>query len=230
MVSNGVSPNATSNTVTLTVNGTAPSITTQPASVSGTLSGSASFTVAATGTGTLSYQWYKAGTAISGATSATLSLTNLQLTDAASYSVTVTGTVAPAATSNTASLTVTQGFTDWATAKGLTGTTAAATATPAGDGITNLVKFAHGLDPLQPVTSGLPTLITESGQQVFRFTRPNYLTGVTYTVQTSPDLVTWTASATAPAVESSTATTDTLKLTLPTGQTKLFVRLLVSQP
>ncbi len=70
-VSNSVST-VTSAAVTLTVNGAAvaPSITTQPANVTVTAPAQASFSVVATGTGPLSYQWRRNGTAIPGATSA----------------------------------------------------------------------------------------------------------------------------------------------------------------
>ena len=61
---------------------TRPTITTQPTSVTGT---SATFAVAATGTGTLTYQWYNGSGAISGATS-----TSYSTATAGSYYVTVT--------------------------------------------------------------------------------------------------------------------------------------------
>src|SRR2546422_2254966 len=62
----------TSNAATLTVNAAVvpPSITTQPTSQTVTAGQSATFSVAASGTAPLSYQWRKNGTAISGATSA----------------------------------------------------------------------------------------------------------------------------------------------------------------
>src|SRR5712692_8178136 len=62
----------TSNAAALTVNAAVvpPSITTQPASQTVTAGQSATFSVAASGTAPLSYQWRKNGTAISGATSA----------------------------------------------------------------------------------------------------------------------------------------------------------------
>ena len=82
-----------------------PSITTQPASQTANVGGSASFSVTATGAAPLSYQWYKAGAAIVGATSATLSLSNVQTSDAASYTVTVSNNVT-SMTSNAATLTV----------------------------------------------------------------------------------------------------------------------------
>src|SRR5207245_7381997 len=61
----------TSSAATLTVSATvvAPSITTQPASQTVTTGQTATFSVTATGTAPLSYQWRKNGTTISGATS-----------------------------------------------------------------------------------------------------------------------------------------------------------------
>jgi DNA/RNA endonuclease G (NUC1) len=67
-----------------------PVITTQPVSQSAPLGGSASFTVAATGTGALSYQWFKDGELVPGATGTSLSLTGVTLADVGSYDVVVT--------------------------------------------------------------------------------------------------------------------------------------------
>src|SRR5207248_2040998 len=71
VVSNGAGT-ATSNAATLTVNTApvAPTITTQPANQTVTTGQTATFTVTATGTAPLSYQWQKNGANISGATSA----------------------------------------------------------------------------------------------------------------------------------------------------------------
>src|SRR5206468_16072 len=57
----------TSSVATLTVN-SPPTITTQPASRTVTAGQTASFSVTATGTAPLSYQWQRAGVPISGAT------------------------------------------------------------------------------------------------------------------------------------------------------------------
>lgn len=99
---------ATSNAATLTVNSAAvaPTITTQPSSATVNVGASATFTVAATGTAPLSYQWYKGVAAISGATSASYTLASAQLTDASTYRCVVSNS-AGSATSNTATLTVT---------------------------------------------------------------------------------------------------------------------------
>ncbi|KAB7729281.1 hypothetical protein F5984_16760 [Rudanella paleaurantiibacter] len=66
-------------------------ITSQPATGSAVCAGgSLSLSVAVSGAAT-TYQWYKGGTLVSGQTTATLSLTNVQTTDAGSYSLVVTG-------------------------------------------------------------------------------------------------------------------------------------------
>ena len=98
---------ATSTAATLTVNAaaTAPSITTPPASVTVTAGAGASFTVVASGTAPLTYQWLKNSAAISGATNANHVIAATVAADAGSYAVTVTNS-AGSATSTAATLTV----------------------------------------------------------------------------------------------------------------------------
>lgn len=85
---------------------TAPAITTQPASKAVTPGAKATFTVVASGTAPLSYQWSKNGTAISGATAATYTTPATVSTDnAASFTVKVTNS-AGTKTSNAATLSV----------------------------------------------------------------------------------------------------------------------------
>ncbi len=85
---------------------TAPSIDTQPKPQSVTVGGSASFTVVASGTDPLSYQWLWKGAVIAGANSATLTLNDVTLSQAGNYSVVVSNSVG-SVTSDTALLTVT---------------------------------------------------------------------------------------------------------------------------
>jgi hypothetical protein len=59
---------------------------------------SATFSTEVTGLGPISYQWLKNGAPISGATSATLTLSGVQASDAASYSVTATNGTGPVTT------------------------------------------------------------------------------------------------------------------------------------
>jgi hypothetical protein len=83
----------------------APAITTQPVAVSALKGTTATFSVVATGTSPLTYQWSKGSTAISGATTATLSITGVQPADAGNYSVTVSNGVG-SITSSAVALTV----------------------------------------------------------------------------------------------------------------------------
>jgi glucose/arabinose dehydrogenase len=108
---------ATSDAATLTVQqaGTAPSITRQPTSVTVTQGQTATFTVTATGSAPLSYQWQRLvsgtwlnvsnGGNVSGATTATLTISNAVPKNAGTYRVVVSNSFG-SATSNTATLTV----------------------------------------------------------------------------------------------------------------------------
>jgi len=98
----------TSSAATLTVNTApvAPSISTQPASQTVTAVQTASFSVTATGTAPLSYQWNKNGTAISGATSSSYTTPATTSSDnGAQFAVVVSNTTG-SVTSNSATLTV----------------------------------------------------------------------------------------------------------------------------
>ena len=98
----------TSNAATLTVSDVLPmgvAITTQPSAVRVTVGSSASFSVTATGTAPLSFQWRKGGVAIPGATAATYSLPSVQLADAETYDVIIAND-AGAISSMAATLTV----------------------------------------------------------------------------------------------------------------------------
>ena len=108
LVSNAIG-SITSNPATLTVNAAtvAPSITTQPTGQTVTAGQAATFTVAATGTAPLSYQWRKNGVAISGATSSIYTTSATTSSDSGTqFTVLVSNTVG-SVTSNPATLTVT---------------------------------------------------------------------------------------------------------------------------
>ncbi len=83
-----------------------PLITTQPSSQTTVVGGSATFTVVATGTAPLTYQWFKDDVAVDGATGASLTVNNVQATDVGQYDVVVSN-AAGSVTSNAASLIVT---------------------------------------------------------------------------------------------------------------------------
>ncbi|QQS09860.1 MAG: immunoglobulin domain-containing protein [Phycisphaerales bacterium] len=82
-----------------------PTISTQPVGGTGCTGTSFGFTVAATGTGTLTYQWRRNGVDISGATGTTYTIASVVLTSGAFYDCVVTNDCG-STTSNPAQLTV----------------------------------------------------------------------------------------------------------------------------
>jgi pectate lyase len=92
----------------LTVNSSpvAPTFISQPASQIVVAGSTVAFSAQAAGTAPISYQWNKNGTPVAGATSTSLTVTNVQTTNAGSYTLTASNSVG-AATSDAAVLTVT---------------------------------------------------------------------------------------------------------------------------
>jgi len=90
----------------INTNPVAPVFTVQPASQVVLYGSTVSFTALAAGTAPISYQWSKDSTPISGATSSTLTLTNVQTADAGSYTIAASNAVGTA-TSSAAILAVT---------------------------------------------------------------------------------------------------------------------------
>ncbi len=84
---------------------TAPAFTTQPAAQSVTAGANVTFTAAASGDPAPTFQWSKNGTAIAGATGATLALANVQVGDAGNYTVVATNS-AGSVTATVAALSV----------------------------------------------------------------------------------------------------------------------------
>ncbi|HEY1171115.1 MAG TPA: YHYH protein [Verrucomicrobiae bacterium] len=95
----------TSGNAVLSVN-TAPSITQDPQSLTISEGNNATFTVTASGTSPLSYQWKKGSSVINNATNSSYTITNATTASAGTYSVVVTNIVS-SVTSGSATLTVT---------------------------------------------------------------------------------------------------------------------------
>ena len=83
-----------------------PQIAAQPVNVTVVQGGNTNFSVTATGSATLAYQWQLAGVNLGGATSSTLTLNNVQAAQAGNYTVIVTNNFG-SVTSSVATLTVT---------------------------------------------------------------------------------------------------------------------------
>lgn len=68
-----------------------------------------------------------------------------------------------------------------------------ATANPSGDGLTNLLKYALGLDPHIPTVSPVDFAQTPT-DWIFTYSRPTSRPDLTYAVEVSTNLVNWTAT------------------------------------
>jgi hypothetical protein len=104
VVVSGTCGAAVTNSASLTVN--ASTVATPLASLTNNLGTSATFATVASGTGPFAYVWKKNGTNIVGATTASLTLTNLSYTDAGVYSVEVSGTCGTAVQSATLTINI----------------------------------------------------------------------------------------------------------------------------
>lgn len=215
---------------------TAPAITSHPASQTKTVGDSVTFSVTATGSETLTYQWRFKGDAIGGATGSSLSLSNVQLADAGDYDVVVTNPVS-SVTSNAATLTVTapvSRFDAWRAEHfdsaelgnpAISGPDVVLTA----DGMTNLLKYALGLNPRVAATAGVPEAGATATHWTFTFTRPADRDDVVYTVQASANLTDWTTITVTATKVSTTNGVDTWRAEYPLSSAdKLFFRLKVA--
>ncbi len=114
-------------------------------------------------------------------------------------------------------------------------------ATPAGDGISNLAKYALGLKPKTDGTSALPTIsFTASGGSRFltlTYNKSLAASDVTCVVEVSGDLQTWSSGAndttTVSAINNAAGTMQTVvqRDLTPTGSAaQRFIRLRINQP
>ena len=114
-------------------------------------------------------------------------------------------------------------------------------ATPAGDGIPNLIKYALGLPPKSVGTVGLPTVsyITDGNSRFLTLTYRKSLAAsdVSYVVEVSGDLQTWSSGAGyTTTVSTSNNPAGTMQavverdLTPASGAGRRFIRLRINQP
>lgn len=189
----------------------APVFTTHPASVRTAPGSTATFSVTATGTPAPTYRWLISldqgttwtnlsdNSTYAGTTLATLTVQVDATLASRHYRCVATNTGGTTA-SNAALLTFSDDFTLWQTAyftaeelrlPALTGADGIRSA----DGLTNLMKYALGLAPQVPATAAeLPTTRTTATNWEFTYQRPADTADLTYTVEISTDLLTWTTS------------------------------------
>ena len=201
----------------------APKITTQPASQSIMMGQTATFSVAATGTGPLSYQWKKNGAAINGATSATYTTVATTASDnGAQFLVTVSNSVG-SATSNAALLSVNSGSSQLTVSPSslsfgavTVGTSSALTATVTNSGNSNATISNVSVSGAGFNASGASGVTLAPGQnQVVNVTFAPSGTGsvsgrvtVTSNAANSPTIISLSGSGTPLTVTSITVTPD----------------------
>ena len=104
-----------------------------------------------------------------------------------------------------------------------------AEAMPAGDGIANIVRYAHGVGPYAPVHHLLPRIATDGNARVFRFRYDASKTDLVWKVKASDELAGWTQTL----FDSTTSTIPPLvdgwlSVELPSSGSKIFARLELS--
>ena len=106
---------------------------------------------------------------------------------------------------------------------------AAPSANPAGDGISNLLKYALGLDPLHSATAGLPQVGQLPGYLTLTYSRPKAVTDIQYTPQFSDDLFTWSSTNVIQEVLADDGSTQTVRAKVAsTGVNRRLLRLTVA--
>lgn len=98
------------------------------------------------------------------------------------------------------------------------------------DGFSNLMRYALGLDPVEPVGDRAPQTTATETNWIFTYTRPAATTDLVYTVQASTDLVDWTTIVVTPTMTGSVGGMQTWQATYPRASaSRLFYRLKVAR-
>lgn len=121
-------------------------------------------------------------------------------------------------------------YATWLATTPWTGADSSPVSDPDGDGVSNLLEYAFGSDPLTPSSTADPVCALNPSTSSLTFTFLRARSDLTYEVQSSSDLSTWQTIATNPGTVSATTpitVTDTASLA---DTPRRFLRVRVSQP
>lgn len=109
---------------------------------------------------------------------------------------------------------------------------------PAGDGVSNLMKYALGMDPTVPTTHGLPEMKMTNGRLALTFSRQKSAIDIVYQVQAAGDLfgfsnatVVWSSASNAYGGGTNSSQAVTVQDAVDAASTnRRFMRLQISRP
>lgn len=176
-----------------------PVIATAPVTQTVVEGGDVVFTVVASGSAPLRYQWLKNGEPLVGENAAALSFSDVLPADSASYSVIVRNDYGSANAAAVLTVASAGSYLGWAVAHFLPGelllpAVSGPAADPDGAGVTNLVRYAFGLPARGPVAAPTSVITVVDGGLNYlavQFTRAAVSDDLLYTVQASGNLVDW---------------------------------------
>ena len=97
------------------------------------------------------------------------------------------------------------------------------------DGLTNLLKYALGLNPKVDATTGLPVAGTTASEWTYTYQRPSDRSDLSYVVEVSSNLTSWTTEGVTHVLVTSAEGTETWRATYPlAGHANAFFRLKVA--
>ncbi len=244
---NGAKGPARLNIGAIPSSGTAPVFTLQPQPVSVVAGNTATFTInytgqfpttlfwqrRAAGTDTWVYvstsdSFYFSGTGVALTIRPTAAMNGDQFRCVASNNLGTTY-------SNSALVTVTETLDSWShehfTAEELLDPAISGpNADPDGDGFANLLEYALGLDPRAASAAGIPEMSATETEWVFTYTRPAARGDVTYAVEFSTNLTSWTSEGVTHELVSTADGFETWRGRVPlSAGANLFLRLRVSR-
>jgi autotransporter-associated beta strand protein len=105
------------------------------------------------------------------------------------------------------------------------------TAQPEGDGVPNLMKYFMGINPAASGPAPLTCALDGQGDIVLYFRMSNALSGVSYSINRSTDLISWTSTGRQGTVVSNMGTYSNMKVIVPmAANAQMYLELSVSSP